>query len=64
MFSFDKYQFDYWQDNGSTNPTRAFTMHGNSINNVAINRIVSSVTATAAATASGDSSASARLLNS
>jgi hypothetical protein len=57
MSSFDKYVFDHWQDNSSTNPKRAFAMNGDSVNNVAIYRIVSSATASAA---SSDSSTSAR----
>ncbi len=47
MSSFGSYQFDHWQDNGSTNPKRAFSMNGDSINNVAVYRIVASATATA-----------------
>jgi hypothetical protein len=42
MASFDRYQFDHWQGTGSTNPTRSFTMNGDSVNNVAVYRIVES----------------------
>ncbi|HKU50142.1 MAG TPA: hypothetical protein VJP79_09345, partial [Nitrososphaera sp.] len=49
MSSFDKYQFDHWQDTGSTSPNRSFSMSGDRENNVAIYRIVSSSSATASA---------------
>jgi hypothetical protein len=61
MSSFDKYQFDHWQDNGSTNPTRAFTMNGDSVNNVAIYRIVSTATAASASTATASSESSSSM---
>ncbi|HJS82111.1 MAG TPA: hypothetical protein VJ742_04670, partial [Nitrososphaera sp.] len=48
MSSFGKYQFDRWQDNGSTNPSRSFAMSGDKVNNVAIYKIVSGATASAA----------------
>lgn len=48
MSSFGKYQFSHWQDNGSTNPNRSFAMTGDKVNNVAIYKIVSGATASAA----------------
>ena len=47
MSSFDRYQFDHWQGTGSTNPTRSFAMNGDSVNNVAIYRIVNSASMSA-----------------
>ena len=52
MSSFGKYQFDHWQDNGSTNPNRSFAMNGDKVNNVAVYRIVSG-TASASSASSG-----------
>jgi hypothetical protein len=46
MDSYGNYQFDHWQDNGSTNPVRSFAMNGDSINNIAVYRIVSSSSTT------------------
>jgi hypothetical protein len=51
MSSFGKYQFDHWQDSGSTNPNRSFAMNGDRVNNVAIYRI--STSASAASSSSG-----------
>jgi hypothetical protein len=50
MSSFGKYQFDHWQGSGSTNPARSFTMSGDSVNNVAIYRIVESASASTQST--------------
>ena len=36
MTSYQQYQFSHWEDSGSTDPVRAFTLNGNSLNNVAI----------------------------
>jgi hypothetical protein len=53
MSSFDQYVFDHWQDDSSnTNPTRAFTLNGDSVNNVAVYRIVATASSTHAATSS------------
>jgi hypothetical protein len=52
MSSFGKYQFDHWQDNGSTNPNRSFAMNGDKVNNVAVYKIVSG-TASASSASSG-----------
>jgi len=52
MSSFGKYQFDHWQDNGSTNPARSFAMNGDRLNNVAIYRIDNSASASASSTGS------------
>ena len=41
MNSYQQYQFGFWQDNGSTDPIRAFTMNGDSLNNIAIYNIIS-----------------------
>jgi hypothetical protein len=50
MSSYGQYVFDHWADNGSTNPTRAFTMNGDSVNNYAVYRIVATASSTNAAT--------------
>lgn len=52
MSSFGKYEFDHWQDNGSTNPNRSFAMSGDRVNNVAIYKIVP-LTASASSTGPG-----------
>ena len=41
MNSYQQYQFGFWQDNGSTDPIREFTMNGDSLNNIAIYNIIS-----------------------